>query len=53
MKNYEEIQNIKSEANSAKEKLIRAADELREIGAIREAKSLETIIMKLEQWQNK
>ena len=53
MKNYEEIQKIKEEANTAKDRLIRAMDELREMGAIREANSLETIIIKLEQWQNK
>ena len=48
-----EIAELKSETNVAKERLMRIADELREIGANREAGSLETIIEKLEIWQNK
>ena len=47
------IENIKSGINTTKERLMKAADELREIGAVREASTLETIILKLEIWQNK
>lgn len=47
-----EIAELQTEANSPKERLMRIADELREIGAIRKANSLETIIEKLEIWQN-
>lgn len=46
-------ENIKLSCNSAKDKLIEAEYRLREIGAIREANSLSTIIEKLEIWQNK
>lgn len=53
MRNRDEIERIKSEVNPAKERLMRAADELREIGAVREANTLETIIERLEIWQNK
>lgn len=53
MKDQRTVQRIKSEINPAKERLMRAADELREAGAIRDANSLETIIEKLEIWQNK
>lgn len=52
-KNYEEIEQLKSEASVAKERLMQIADKLYNEGAIREAKSLETIIGKLEEWQNK
>ena len=48
-----EIRNLQMDANVAKERLMRIADELREIGAIRKANTLETIIEKLEIWQNK
>lgn len=53
MKDFEQIRRVKSDVNPAKDRLIRAADELQEIGAIREANSLRTIIEKLEIWQNK
>lgn len=46
------IEQAQDKANSPKEKLMQVADELYEIGAIRKAKSLETIIEKLEKWQN-
>lgn len=48
-----EIAHLKSETIPAKERLMRIASELREIGAVREANSLETIIWNLEVWQNK
>lgn len=47
------IYDLKDDANVAKERLMEIADELREAGGIREANSLETIIWKLEVWQNK
>lgn len=37
----------------AKERLSEVAMNLEEIGAIREAKSLMTIVYRLEEWQNK
>ena len=52
-KNYEEIEELKRSANVAKHRLIDIMYELEEIGAYREAHSLETIIEKLEIWQNK
>lgn len=48
-----EIQRIKNDINSRKSDLINFMFQLEEIGAIREAKSLGTIISKLEEWQNK
>ena len=48
-----EIERIKSEVNVAKSRLIDMLHELLDIGAVREANSLETIIIKLETWQNK
>lgn len=53
MKNYDEIMRLKLSANTAKERLMDIASRLEELGGIREAKSLETIIWKLEAWQNK
>ena len=53
MKNRFEIAELKSEANVAKDKLIKIMNDLLEINATREAKSLETLIIKLEVWQNK
>lgn len=52
-RNAFEIAELKAEANTAKERLMRIADELREKGGMREANSLETIIEKLKIWQNK
>lgn len=49
----EDIGKIKSDVNPAKDRLIRIMYELEDLGAIREAHSLETIIEKLEIWQNK
>ncbi len=48
-----EIAHIKNEACTPKSRLIELAYKLEEIGAIREKKSLESIIWKLELWQNK
>lgn len=53
MDKHEIVMEAQSEANMAKERLMRIADKLYEAGAIRQAKSLETIIKKLEIWQNK
>ena len=53
MKDYFEIAELKAEANVAKDRLIKIMNELQELNAVREAKSLETIIIKLEMWQNK
>lgn len=47
------ISKIKDEANTAKHCLISLMYDLEEIGALRDAKSLGTIIGKLEIWQNK
>lgn len=48
-----EIQRIKSDITARKGDLIHYMFQLEEIGAIREAKSLGTIIGKLEAWTNK
>lgn len=47
------INECECAANVAKERLIEILDKLYEVGAIRKAKSLDTIIGKLEMWQNK
>lgn len=47
------IRECQNEANVAKERLIDILHKLEEGGAIRQAKSLETIIEKLDIWQNK
>lgn len=52
-RDLEYINNLKLEANSAKDKLMDIEDSLREVGANREANSLSTIIARLEAWQNK
>lgn len=49
----EQVDKFKNEANSAKDRLISIQYGLEEIGAIREAQTLGTIIGKLEAWQNK
>ena len=49
----ETIMALKSEANVAKNRLMLIENDLREIGAKREANSLSTLIEKLEIWQNK
>ena len=48
-----EINHIKSEASTPKSRLMELAYKLEEVGAVREQKSLESIIWKLELWQNK
>lgn len=53
MTKQEAIEQATYEANKAKEKLMHIMDELEDIGAMRKAKSLGTIIEKLEDWQNK
>ena len=53
MDKKEIIENCKYKANSAKDQLIHIMCELEEAEAIRAAKSLGTIIEKLETWQNK
>ena len=47
-----ETERLKSEANTAKERLMRIASELYEIGNTREAARLDKIIERLEIWQN-
>ena len=47
------INVIQAEANEPKMHLVRLRFELEEIGAVRQAKSLDTIIARLEAWQNK
>lgn len=47
-----EVARLQQDANTAKDRLCQISSELRCIGAIRKAKSLETIIEKLEHWQN-
>lgn len=53
MKNMNFLREKQSDANAAKDKLIDIMHDLEEEGFIRQAKSLETIIIKLEIWQNK
>lgn len=53
MKDFERIKKLKENADIAKDRLIQIESDLKEIGAIREAKSLSTIIGRLEYWQNK
>ena len=53
MKDMQKIEILKSDASVAKDRLIKIAPELEDIGAIRESNSLYTIIGKLEAWQNK
>ncbi|MBO5969209.1 MAG: hypothetical protein J6S14_12010 [Clostridia bacterium] len=47
------IEHIKKEACTPKHRLMELLDKLIEIGAVSEAKSLESIIWKLEVWQNR
>jgi hypothetical protein len=44
---------INNDTNGAKMRLARIRDELEEYGLTRKAKSLDTIISRLESWQNK
>ena len=52
-KRDEAIRTAQNEAEKAKMRLLQIMGELEEAGAIRQAKSLETIIARLEAWQNK
>lgn len=52
-KDYNEIRRLKMSANPAKERLVDIVSRIEESGAIGEAKSLKTIIWRLEVWQNK
>ena len=47
------VDHIKREACTPKSRLMELAFKLEEVGAVREQKSLESIIWKLELWQNK
>ena len=53
MKDMEFLRQKQSDASVAKERLIQIMSALEEEGFIRQAKSLSTIIWKLEVWQNK
>lgn len=53
MKDKQSIEQLKSDANAPKHKLMEIVDKLYACGATREARSLETIIARLEIWQNK
>ena len=53
MKDKQRIEQLKSDVNTPKHKLMEIVDKLYECGAVREARSLETIIARLEIWQNK
>lgn len=52
-KDIEEIRRLKLNADTAKDRLISIASDLESVGAVRESKTLYTIIGKLEYWQNK
>lgn len=43
---------MNSDANAAKNRLLKIVDDLRVAGGIREANSLEKIVEKLERWQH-
>lgn len=49
----QEYERILSEANQAKDRLYNVAEQLREIGKIRKANSLMTLIYNIEEWQNR
>lgn len=52
MKNYDELYQIQNKAETAKMSLIELRYELEDKGFKRQANSLDTIIEKLEKWQN-
>ena len=52
-KRRHKINVMQTEANEPKMHLIGIRNKLEEIGAIRQAKSLNTIIARLEAWQNR
>ena len=49
---YDVLKETECDVENAKQKLISVMHKLEEVNAIREARSLETIIEKLEKWQN-
>ena len=53
MRDISEIERLKDDATPAKERLMDIAQKLEEAGGVREAKSLWTLIEKLEMWQNR
>jgi hypothetical protein len=53
VRDKEEIEYLKKSCNSIKSDLMRIMDRLEQVGGLREAKSLGTIIGKLEDWQHK
>ena len=53
MKDMKFLRKKQSDVNIAKDRLIEIMYALEEEGFIRQAKSLDTIIVKLEVWQNK
>lgn len=53
MAKADEIRHIKSEANRAKSDLMDALRRLESIGASTAAKQLDSIICRLETWQNR
>lgn len=48
----DEYKRVINEANEAKDRLYRIANQLEELGYNRKAKSLMTLIYKIETWQN-
>ena len=48
----DEYRRVINEANEAKDRLYRIANQLEELGYTRKAKSLMTLIYKIETWQN-
>lgn len=52
MKDMAEIERAIAEANEAKDRLMRIAWKLEELGAERKAKSCMTLVYKIETWQN-
>lgn len=49
----QEVERIKNDISVQKEQIGAYAYRLEEVGAIREAKALLSIVYKLEDWQNK
>lgn len=49
---YDVLKETEPDIENAKQKLISVMHKLEEVNAIREARSLRTIIEKLEKWQN-
>ena len=51
--NASKIESLQYDVNVAKERLMKVSDALEHVGARQTARSLYTIIEKLEIWQNK